>query len=407
MSEPATPESTAPPRAPIGLLWTAVLCGYLALGASLQTLPALVQQRFHGGPVAVGIAVGIAFAATATGRPFAGRAGDAGLSRRTVLLGGGLVALGGLGQFLAPDLALLLLARIVLGFGEAALFSGALPWVLSGSRGRGRGRVAGWFGLSMWSGLAAGPAVAAALAARFGPDVVWWGVIGAGLAAAALVAGTPRVVAPGSALAMLRAVRWRELVPAGAGLPGLGLGLAAYGYGTISALLVLFLRADALGGDGIALAGFAVAFLLTRAVGSPLVDRHEPALVAAAFLAVAAVGLALIAAAEATFPALLGTALAGVGLGLVYPATVALTLRRTTAPDAGAGAAVGAMTSYWDLGIMAAGPIGGLLAAGPGYRVSFVVAAVTGVLAGATLTAVRRARPSRSSSVVPHEDPVR
>src|SRR3954447_15173952 len=49
-------------------LWLAVLCGYLALGATIQALPAVVD----GSPGAVGLLVTLAAAATAIARPFAG-----------------------------------------------------------------------------------------------------------------------------------------------------------------------------------------------------------------------------------------------------------------------------------------------------------------------------------------------
>ena len=141
---------------PVRRLWVAVLFGYLAFGATLQALPSYVPEKFGGGALASGTAVGIAFLATACGRPFAGRLADAGRSRPVVLAGAVLAAIGGLGQLLAPNLGLLLVARLVMGAGEAALFSAALPWVLSGARVAQRGRLAGWFGLSMWGGLAAG-----------------------------------------------------------------------------------------------------------------------------------------------------------------------------------------------------------------------------------------------------------
>src|SRR3954451_23629312 len=167
---------------PVRRLWVAVLFGYLAFGATLQALPSYVPEKFGGGPLASGTAVGIAFLATACGRPFAGRLADAGWSRPAVLTGGVLAAIGGLGQLLAPDLLLLLVARLVMGAGEAALFSAALPWVLSGARVAQRGRLAGWFGLSMWGGLAAGPVIATLVGAK-----VWWVVVGLSLASAALV----------------------------------------------------------------------------------------------------------------------------------------------------------------------------------------------------------------------------
>jgi MFS family permease len=375
------------PTRPVARLFCAVLFGYFALGATLQVLPAFVPARFHGGPVLVGLAVGIAFLATALTRPIAGRIADAGRARPVVLIGGLCTALGGVGQFVAGQLgsagiALLLIARLVMGAGEAALFSGAQPWIMAGVPAARRGRIAGWFGLSMWCGLAGGPVIAVALTSWFGADSVWWGVVGSCVLSAVLVLGTGAQQSGKDT--SLRPAHWRELVPPGASLPGLGLGLAAYGYGTINALLVLFLRTGHLGGDAVALAVFAVGFLLARAFGSPLVDRYGGARMAAPVLIIEAAGLGVVASASSMTVALLGTAVAGLGLGVIYPATVSMTLHR--AGGSGVGASVGVMTSFWDLGLLAAGPISGLLAAGPGFRVAFGFAGV--VALGALAIAV-------------------
>jgi MFS family permease len=365
---------------PVRRLWGAVLCGYLALGGTLQELPGYLVERFGAGPALTGLAVGLAFAATALGRPFAGLAGDAGWSRPVTVLGAGLTTVGALGHLLAPTVGVVLVARLVMGAGEAALFSGALPWVLSGTpAGRG-GRVAGWFGLSMWGGLAIGPLLAVAAHRVGGAAAVWWLVAALPLVSTVLVASTRRPGRGSGAPVRLRS--WRDLVPRGAGLPGLCLGLAAYGYGTLGALLVLYLGGQHvggqqvggrhIGGESVALTVYAAAFLLTRGAGSPLIDRFGGARVAGVVLGLAVAGLALLAAVPLEAAALVGTALAGVGLGLVYPATAAMTLHRTARSP---GLAVAAMTSLWDLGILAAGPIGGVLAGHLGYRSAFAVAA--------------------------------
>jgi MFS family permease len=143
----------------------------------------------------------------------------------------------------------------------------------------------------------------------------------------------------------------------------------------VAALLVLHLQVDHIGGDSVALAVFALSFLLTRAVGSPMVDRHGGARVAGCSLTVEAVGLFTLALATVQPLALVGAALAGSGVALMYPATVAMTLHRTGVLRPGT--AVGAMTSFWDLGIMVAGPIGGLIAAQFGYTLAFAVAVAT------------------------------
>lgn len=367
---------------PARRLWLAVLLGNLALGASLQALPGLVVRRFAGGPVLVGVAVGLAFLATALSRPVAGYFADSGRARRTVLAGGLLTAAGGAGQWVAPDPPLLLLARFAMGAGDAALFSGALPWVLAGTPADHRGRVASWFGLSIWVGIALGPVLATALNRWGGEDAVWIAIVALGVAAALPVVGTPRQSTPDR---LVRPAGWRSVVPRGAALPGGALWLASYGYGTVGALAVLFLRAGHHGGDGLPLTVFAGGYVATRIAGGRLIDRFGGERVAGVSLVVEVAGLALVAGSPGLASTLAGLALTGMGVALVYPSIVTITVNR--AGLLRAGVSVGAMTSCWDLGIMAAGPLGGVFAAAFDYRTAFAIAAA---LAGAAAILVRR-----------------
>ncbi len=370
-------------------LWLAVLCGYLALGATLQTLPSFIVHQFHYGTAVAGLAVGVAFAATACTRPFAGRRADNGGARPVVALGGVLTALGGLGPWWAPNTGLILLSRVVMGAGEGALFSAALPWVLASASADRRGRVAGWFGLSMWGGLALGPLVAATVQQLRGAQAVWQSVVVFGIAAAVLVLTTPKHGRPAPAP---QGDTQNRLVPAGAVRPGLVFGLSAYGYGSITALIVLYLAQQALGGANIALALFALGFLGTRLVGSPAVDRLGGRRVAAATLGVETAGLGVIATVPTTAGALAGTFLAGIGVSLMYPATVWMTLQRTG--PLRPGTSVGVMTSFWDLGIMIAGPLAGALVAPAGFRAAFAAASAVALLA---LVIAARTRPHVST----------
>jgi len=349
--------------APVRRLWVAVFCGYLAFGAALQALPTYVPERFGGGAAASGTAVGIAFLATACARPFAGWLADGGWSRPVVLIGTALTAAGAVGHMAAPNLPLLLIARLIMGAGEAALFSGALPWVLAGTPVVRRGRVAGWFGLSMWGGLAGGPVLAALTG-----DWVWWTMVALAGAAMTLVLTTRPNRGPAAPL-----IRLRDLTSSGISLPGAIIGLAAYCYGTIAALLVLRLRAADIGADSYALTVFAASFLIVRFAGSPLVDRYGGRVVAAWTVGIEIVALTGIAVAGSTLAALASTALAGLGLALIYPACISMTLDRVRGMRPGV--SMGVMTSFWDLGVMAAGPVGGLVAERLGFPTAFIVAA--------------------------------
>ena len=357
------------------------------LGATLQALPSYVPEKFGGGALASGTAVGIAFLATACGRPFAGWLADAGWSRPVVLAGGVLTAVGGLGQLIAPELVVLLVARLVMGAGEAALFSGALPWVLAGAPVAQRGRLAGWFGLSMWGGLAGGPVIASLVG-----DRVWWTVVGLAVLSTILVWTTR--ADPGRIEPLVRIRRVRELLPAGVPLPGATVGLAAYCYGTVAALLVLRLRADGIAIDKVALAVFAAAFLVVRFAGSPLVDQYGGRAVAAATILIEIVALVGIAVARGPVSAVVFIALAGFGLSLVYPACVSMTLDRVRGLRPGL--SMGVMTSFWDLGVMVAGPLGGLVAQWLGFAAAFLLAA--GSAAACVFVCLAFLRPRRAVS---------
>jgi predicted MFS family arabinose efflux permease len=164
-------------------------------------------------------------------------------------------------------------------------------------------------------------------------------------------------------------------VPRAAWRPGAILGAASFGYGTVNAFAVLH-------AGGAALAVFGGAFLATRLAGSRLVDDLGPRTVILASTALEAVALAAVAAGS---PAAI--ALAGAALALVFPALAVWVVE--AAPDAERGAAVGAMTSCWDLGIAAAGPVGALLVS-PGHLAPAFSAAAVLALAGGLGAATRR-----------------
>jgi len=362
-----------------------VFAGYLAFGATLQTLPGWMRAQFGAGPATVGLAVGIAFAATALCRPFAGRAADGRRARGVVMTGGALIACGAAGQWVAPDVAALLLSRVVMGAGEAALFSGALPWALQSAPSDRQGAFAGWFGLSMWGGLAIGPIVASASVLAGGEDAAWLTILLLGLAPMAVMGWTPAQAHFDSGTPV-RPSPSRELVPRGALLPGVMFSFAAYGYGTVSAILVLYLSEAHRGGTHVGLPVFAGAFLVARSIGSPWVDRFGGSVVAAVMLSVEALGFALLAV-PTLVAALAGLVLAGAGVSLIFPSAVSLALGR--GGEAGPGASAGAIAAFWDVGILIAGISSGIIAAHVGYRVAFGVAA-TVVLAGVAVSFVLR-----------------
>ena len=99
-------------------------------------------------------------------RPFAGRLADRRGRKPTVLLGALLLGAGGF-LYLPPlGLAGLIVARLVLGAGEGALYTAGSAWIVDLAPPARRGRVLGLYGLAVWGGLSVGPLARRAAARR-------------------------------------------------------------------------------------------------------------------------------------------------------------------------------------------------------------------------------------------------
>ncbi|WP_238588909.1 MFS transporter [Pseudonocardia sp. HH130629-09] len=142
-------------------------------------------------------------------------------------------------------------------------------------------------------------------------------------------------------------------------------------------MVVLFLSDAEVAAAGYALAVFAIVFLIVRAVGSPMVDRFGGARIGQIAVAGEVIGLVALALLPPSNLSVLGVAVVGAGVALTYPATVSMTVRR--AKSMNLGTSVGVMISFWDLGIMVAGPIAGLVAVLLGFPAAFLIAALLGV----------------------------
>jgi MFS family permease len=345
---------------------------------TMQVMPAYAHERLGANAVTAGLAVTIGSLATMFSRPISGRFADQSGGRRVAMAGAILGLIGGIGHIAATTLPVLILARLFLGAGEGALFTGAIGWILADTEQSQRGRVAGHFGLSMWTGLASGPMLGTAILSIGGYDGVWIAASIIPMLGWALVASTrPESRVPSDGTAIRRA-----LLPRAAWVPGASGVFSSIGYGVIAAFLVPRFAALHFAGQNFALTVFGIAFMITRFLGSGYADRFGGRRVLLSAFLIESAGLAGLSLADTEWLAFASTALAGAGLSLLIPSVTSLVTEAADPRERTA--ALGAVTSAWDLGVAVGGPLGGFVA-GASNAGPFALGAVAALVAIAPL----------------------
>jgi len=368
---------------PYWRLWSATFLGFGAFGMTIQVMPAYAHERLGADAITAGLAVTIGSLATMFSRPISGRFADQSGGRRVAMAGAMLALIGGIGHVVATNLPVLVLARLFLGAGEGALFTGSVGWILAHTEQSQRGKVAGHFGLAMWMGLASGPMLATALMAIGTYRHVWIAASIIPMLAWVLVASTrlEDPVSPGDTN-----IR-RALFPRAAWVPGASGAFSSIGYGIIAAFLVPRFAALDFAGQNFALTVFGIAFMITRFLGSGYAARFGGRRVLLSAFLIESVGLAGLSLAHVEWLAFTSTAVAGAGLSLLIPSVTSLVTEAADPRERTA--AVGAVTSAWDLGVAVGGPLGGLVA-GTSNAGPFALGAVAALIAIAPLAIERK-----------------
>ena len=375
--------SAAPPRAPrrsrpaFAAVFALTFCGLVAVGAVLPVLPGYVRDELGYGDVAVGIVIGCYAVSGLLLRPVAGRLADT-RGRKRVALGGALLLSAG-GFLYLPPLGLggLIVARMVLGVGEGTLYTAGSAWIVDLAPLERRGRILGLYGLAVWGGLAVGPLLGTLVHNAAGYEEVWL------LAALLPLAGALAGLVVGDPFEPLAHAEPHPLVAPEAVRPGIAVGLAAVGYATVAAFVVLLLEQRGIDQGAAVFAAFGGAIVLGRLALGDLPDRIGPAPVAVGATLAEAVGLLTIALAGSLPVALLGGIAMGTGFSLLNPSLMLVVVDQVSATARGA--ALGTFTAFFDLGVGVGAPLAGLAAALTGYEGAFLLASALALASAATI----------------------
>ncbi|MFW6724840.1 MFS transporter [Streptomyces sp. MAR4 CNY-716] len=371
-------------------LIAALLCTFTAVGMVIPIIPKLVTDELDGSAFEVGVTFTVSGVVALLVRPYAGQLAQRTGCRRVMLFGAVLiVATAGL-YALPFGLPGLYAARVLLGVGEAMLFMAGSLWTVSLAPQERRAQIVGFYGLAMWSGFALGP-VLGELVHRAGSFGAVWATVAAlpAVAFCVIFALTDRVER-GAAVS-------RKLLPRSAVLPGVSLACGSFGYAMVAGFAALAMTHRGVAHGSVVVSAFGVAYVTVRVVAGRIPDRVGALPVVVFSASVEALGMVLIAFASDLWVAALGALIAGGGFTLLYPALALLTI--DAAPEAERGAALGAVTSFFDVAIGLAGLIGGALA-GVSYTLTFLIAAgaVLGSLYAGTAAARAAAAPDPAAA---------
>ncbi len=169
-------------RSPEAPLWSrdlvlVVASSFLAFGAfgiSLPVLPRYVVQVLGRGDATAGFVFGSFAIAAILVRPFVGRWGDRRGRRRLMVVGAALMVVGLAAHVPAVTVVTLVLARLVVGVGQAALVVGAATMTLDLAPTGRQGEASSYSMVAVQVGLGLGPVAGELVLDAASYATVWW-----------------------------------------------------------------------------------------------------------------------------------------------------------------------------------------------------------------------------------------
>ena len=375
----------------------AIFLFYLSVALPLPVVSVFAVKKLGFANWLGGLAVGISFLSTILSRKHAGYFADVVSGKKCTIIGlllymgaAAICAVASLrGLCAGAAYAVLIVGRLVLGFGESMALVGILSWHFSLIGHQHSGKILAVGGMAMYGAFAVGGPLGLLIYRTSGFASLMAVSFLFPVAGYAMLYGLRdvRVQSSGDKREpfMLTVGRiWRL---------GTVVGLQGVGFAVIGAFIPLYFLSRGWSYAGFCLTGFGAGFVFNRIAFGHLPDKIGGVLIAIVSLAVETAGQCLLWLAPGVAFALAGALLTGLGCSMVYPAMGVEVIRRI--PPELRGTGVGAFAAFQDVAYAFSGVIAGLLADHFGFPVVFLfgaVAALTGIIMTLTIR-----KPAKSS----------
>lgn len=248
---------------------------YLMIGLPLAVLPPYVHDRLGFGSFLSGLTISVQYLATLANRPQAGRMADTSGPKRTVLLGLATGAASGAFLLLASilaatpsaSLASLLVSRLLLGFGESWVGTGAIMWAIGRVGASHTSKVMSWNGIASYGAIALGAPAGVVLGNSLGLGAIGVGVVVLGMAGFGIAWPKRAVAIVAGKKLSFRVVFWRVLPH------GTSLALGTAGFGVIATFVTLYYASEGWSGAALCLSLFGLCFISVRLLFVSAISR--------------------------------------------------------------------------------------------------------------------------------------
>ncbi len=345
---------------------------FIGMGASNPLMPKFVVDELGGTEATAGLVMGsFAIAALAT-RALFGRLGDRRGSRRLMLIGCTLGALGMLVLTVTENIPMAIGARLILGAAQAAVMTGATVLAIDLAPESRRGEAASYILVSFHLGLGMGPVLGEVIRDRFSYDAAWFVLATASLAGGAVALLLPH--RPGDPDAPPSP--W--IHPAGIA-PGMVAAFAIVAFVAFSTFVPLYADEIGLKQVGAVFTVASIAIAVARLVFGRAPDVLGPIRAATISIVLTVIGALVVAFWMTPAGVFVAAAILAGGMSMQTPSLIPVAVQGV--PSHQRSSALATFTMFMDVSVALTGPLIGLIVGGFGYRVAFSTTAITSLIA--------------------------